>query len=216
MSHVGQPNSERLYILKFSLGIAMISVRYVATVAALFFSSSAFAGSVGLLTYGGLHEGKAYYYDSDGLQGIDSQFRPHIGYGLEATLGDKDNRLLGLIRFQNNYDWPLEDPDVKGDDYTHPPYSDTGVDNDGMISIGLQWSLWGDPTGFQLIGTTSLTAGFWTKANTEYFLPEAGLGATYTINDAVQVHSTVAGGVRYRKGMLTSGNFVVGVRYLFD
>ena len=183
----------------------------------LLFPTSAFAGSIGLITNSGLHEGRAYYYDSDGQQGIDSQYKPHIGYGFQFTLGDKDNRLMGIIRLQNNTDWPLEDPETPGgEDYTHPPYSDLGPSNTGSTGIGLQWGLWGNPTGFQLIATTVLSAGFWTTANTEYFLPEAGLGATYTINDMIQLHAELAGGVRYRKAFYTSTNVYAGIRYLFD
>ena len=184
----------------------------------LLFPTSAFAGSIGLVTNSGLHEGRAYYYDSDGQQGIDSQYKPHIGYGFQFTLGDKDNRLMGIIRLQNTTDWPLENPELPSGDeeYTHPPYNTLETSNTGSTSIGLQWGLWGNPTGFQLIGTTVLTAGFWTTANTEYFLPEAGIGGTYTINDTIQLHAELAGGVRYRKAIYTSTNIYAGVRYLFD
>lgn len=195
----------------------MTSMRLSVCSALLLYSSSSFAGSIGLVTNTGLHEGKAYYYDSNGTQGIDSQFKPHVGYGFQFTLGDKDNRLMGLMRFQNSYDWPLENPEIAGDeDYTHPPYDTLEVNNAGTASIGLQWGLWGNPTGLQLIGTTVLTSGFWTKANTEYFLPEAGVGATYTINDTIQLHGEIAGGIRYRKAVYISSNVYFGVRYLFD
>ena len=68
-------------------------------------SLDAEAGSFGLYGHSGIHEGKAYYYRSDGKQGVDSQFRPHAGTGFEMMLGDKDDRLIGQIRLGWTHDW---------------------------------------------------------------------------------------------------------------
>jgi hypothetical protein len=187
-------------------------------------SFEAEAGSFGLYGHGGVHEGKAYYYRSDGKQGVDSQYRPHAGTGFEMLLGDKDDRLIGQIRLGWTHDWSMNNPEYtvdKNDDgeeyeYTHPDYESESNRNDGHISVGLQWGLWGEPTGFQVIGLTSLTAGFWTVDNLEYFSPELGAGVTYTIADQIQFHGTATAAPRYRKQLYVGTNVSAGIRYLFD
>ena len=182
------------------------------------------AGSFGLYGHGGIHEGKAYYYRSDGKQGVDSQFRPNVGTGFEMMLGDKDDRLIGFVRMAWRHDWALQNPtytvtnDEDGNpyDYTHPDYDSSDARNDGLITVGLQWGLWGEPTGLQVIGVTALTSGFWTIDNLEYFSPEVGAGVTYTIADQVQFHGTLTAAPRYRKQMYLGASSYVGVRYLFD
>ena len=199
-------------------------MRILVSLIGLLFASNAYAGAFGLYGSSGVHEGKAYYYRSDGLQGIDSQYRPHVGSGFEMMLGDKDDRLIGLVRLAWNQDWAMNNPeytvtkDENGNDYTytHPDYASEGKRNDGVITVGLQWGIWGEPTAFQLIGLTSFSSGFWTIDNLEYFMPEAGVGATYTINDQYQFHSTVSLAPRYRKQLYWGTNVVAGVRYLFD
>jgi len=199
-------------------------MRNLLAIAGLFCSGNAYAGAFGILGHGGAYEGKAYYYRSDGLQGIDSQFRPAAGFGFETLLGDKDDRLIGQLRLSWNHDWPLNDPNytVTNDDngepysYTHPDYSSTTGRNDGLISVGLQWGLWGEPTGFQVIASTAFASGFWTVDNLEYFIFEVGPGVTYTINDQYQFHSTVCFAPRYRKQMFMGVTSYAGVRYLFD
>ena len=196
----------------------------VATSICAFSSSTAEAGSFGLYGHSGLHEGKAYYYRSDGKQGVDSQFRPHAGTGFEMLLGDKDDRLIGQVRMGWTHDWALNNPsytvteDEDGVPYTyeHPDYEAVENRNDGHLSVGLQWGLYGEPTGFQVIGLTALTAGFWTIDNLEYFSPEVGAGVTYTLADQIQFHTTATVAPRYRKQVLLGTNVVAGVRYLFD
>jgi hypothetical protein len=202
-----------------------VFMRILLSLIGLLFASNANAGSFGLYGAGGIHEGKAYYYRDVGtVQGIDSQYRPHAGSGFEMMLGDKDNRLIGQVRLAWNHDWALNDPTYtvdKNDDgenytYSHPDYASEDDRDDGVISVGLQWGIWGEPTALQIIGVTAFSSGFWTVDSLEYFMPEAGLGATYTINDQYQFHSTVSLAPRYRKGLLWGTNAVAGVRYLFD
>ncbi|MFT5686575.1 MAG: hypothetical protein ACI8RZ_007531, partial [Myxococcota bacterium] len=78
------------------------------------FSAPAFAGGVGIMTTGGLHEAKAYYYDDLGRQGVDTQQRPNAGFGAEVMLGDKDDRIMGLMRIYSNVDWPKNEPTLDG------------------------------------------------------------------------------------------------------
>ena len=177
------------------------------------------AGAVGVISHTGYHQGKAYYYRSDGEQGVDSQYRPHLGSGIELMLGDKDDRLQGLLRMYWNRDMPLQNPsylEEEGYTYEHPNYDELTPRDDGVISIGLQWGIWGEPTAFQVIGTTSLASGFWTVDNLEYFVLDAGVGAMQTLNDQLQFYGTVNFSPRYRKQLLVSSNAFVGARFLFD
>lgn len=172
------------------------------TIAILTTPTIAEAGSFGLYGKTGLHEGKAYYYRSDGKQGVDSQFRPNVGTGFEMMLGDKDDRLIGLLRIAWNHDWSLQNPTytVTNDEdgnpytYTHPDYESVSPRDDGLITVGLQWGVWGEPTGFQVTALTALTSGFWTVDNLEYFSPEVGAGVTYTIADQIQFSWNIDGG----------------------
>jgi hypothetical protein len=199
-------------------------MKYILASAVMLFTTNAEAGALGIIGHGGMYEGKAYYYRSDGLQGIDSQYRPSAGLGFETLLGDKDDRLIGQLRLGWNHDWAINNPeytetkDENGNSYTytHPDYSTSEPRNDGLISVGLQWGLWGEPTGFQVIAATSFASGFWTIDNLEYFIVEVGPGVTYTINDQYQFHSTVCFAPRYRKQMYLGMTTYAGVRYLFD
>ncbi len=196
----------------------------VGTLAVISTPSTSEAGSFGLYGQAGLHEGKAYYYRSDGKQGVDSQYRPNAGTGFEMMLGDKDDRLIGLLRIGWRHDWPLNNPTytVTNDEdgnpysYTHPDYESVDARDDGLLTVGLQWGVWGEPTGFQVTALTALTSGFWTIDNLEYFSPEVGAGVTYTIADQIQFHGTVTAAPRYRKQVYLGANSYVGVRYLFD
>ena len=185
----------------------------------LYSTPDAQAGAFGLYGSGGLTEGKAYYYREDLRQGIDSQLVPMFGAGFETLLGDKDDRLIGQLRIAWNRDMPISNPAVPQDDehtYTHPDYETLPPRDDGLISVGLQWGLWGDPVGFQVVGVTALSSGFWTIDNLEYFTAEVGGGVTYTINDQIQFHGTVVASPRYRKQIYFATNTYAGVRYLFD
>ena len=186
---------------------------------ATLFASTSHAGALGIISHSGAYQGKSYYYRSDGQQGIDSQFRPNYGIGIEALLGDNDDRLQGLIRFYINQDVPVVNPEVPSSEeytYTHPDYESLSPRTDGLISVGLQWGLWGEPTAFQLIATTSLTSCFWTVDNLEYVSLEGGLGATYTLGERIQFHGTAAFSPRYKKQLFLAGNGYLSVRYLFD
>lgn len=211
-------NTSRSFQYSFKTLIA------VGTIAVMGAPSVSEAGSFGLYGQAGLHEGKAYYYRSDGKQGVDSQYRPNAGTGFEMMLGDKDDRLIGLLRIGWRHDWPLNNPTytVTNDEdgnpytYTHPDYESVPARDDGALTVGLQWGVWGEPTGFQVTALTALTSGFWTIDNLEYFSPEVGAGVTYTIADQIQFHGTVTAAPRYRKQLYLGANSYVGVRYLFD
>ena len=113
----------------------------------------------------------------------------------------------------------MEDPTYLEEDgytYSYPPVSELPPSDVGKTSIGLQWGILGEPTGAQLIATTSLVSAFWTTNALEYFQMDVGLGGTYTINDQIQFHATVNAAPRYRKALTLGYDFHTGVRYLFD
>ena len=178
---------------------------------------SANAGGLGLFTQAGLHQGYAYYYDLYGAQGIDSQYKPHYGVGIEGVLGDKDDRLKGIFRMSWNQDQPLTEPQVPAEgEYFYSDEEAKGARNDGLIAIGLQWGIWGEPTGFEVVATTLLTSGFWTVDSLEYFVIDIGAGATYSPQENMQFFGVLSFAPRYRKQFALGGQATVGARVFFD
>lgn len=186
---------------------------------AAFFTTPALAGGVGVMTTGGMHEAKAYYYDNLGRQGIDTQQRPNAGFGAEVMLGDKDDRIMGLMRVYTNVDWPTEEPTLDGvseEDAIYPEAHLEAPRLDGTITMGVQWGLWGDPSGFQLVATTMFGSAFITPDNLEYLIAEGGVGANYMVNERFQLAGTVAFAGRFRKQITISESMFVSARYMFD
>ena len=181
---------------------------------------SASAGGVGIITSGGVHEARAPYYRDDGEQGIDVQQRPNAGYGAEGLLGDKDDKIQGVVRLYVLSDWPLNEPDVSNEDqsyeYTWPAHEDLGIRHQGAIMVGVQWGVLGDPGGLQLTATTLVGSGFATLDNLEFFMVEPGVGVTYMLNARVQANANVAVTGRYRKRVYLGANAYASIRYMFD
>ena len=88
--------------------------------------------------------------------------------------------------------------------------------NDGIISIGLQWGIFGEPSEFEIIATTMLASGFWTKDSLEYFVLDVGAGATYTLGNNIQVFGVASFSPRYRKQLALGGQATLGARVIFD
>jgi len=155
-------------------------------------STTALAGGVGVMGTGGFHEARAYYYRDDGVQGIDTQSRPNIGIGGEALLGAKDDKIIGIMRLYYLSDFPVNDPDLSAEEtnkyeFTYPAAADQGHHNVGVMTVGVQWGVWGDPGGF-----------------------------TYALSDQLQTYANVAFSARYRKRVYMGGNMYAGIRYMFD
>ena len=184
-------------------------------------STTALAGGVGVMGTGGFHEARAYYYRDDGIQGIDTQSRPNVGFGGEALLGDKDDKIIGIMRLYYLSDFPVNDPDLSGEDtknfeFTYPAAADQGAYNVGVMTVGVQWGVWGDPGGFQATVNTLAGSGFATTDSLEFFLGEVGGGVTYALSDQIQTYANVAFSVRYRKRVFLGENMYAGIRYMFD
>lgn len=183
-------------------------------------STTAHAGGVGVFGTAGVHEDRAYYYRSDGLQGIDSQLRPNFGFGGEFLLGDKDDRVQGLARAYFLSDAPVNEPDLSNEsseyDYTYPPAHEQGAEQNGLIMVGVQWGLLGDPSGLHLVLNSLGGSAFATPQNLEYVQLELDVGATYTLNERIQPFALASMAARYRKRVVLTENVFIGVRYLFD
>jgi hypothetical protein len=185
----------------------------------LAFSAPAFAGGIGILGTGGMHEAKAYYYDDLGRQGIDNQQRPNAGFGAEVILGDKDDRILGLMRIYSNVDWPTNEPTLSGvsaDEAIYPAAHLEAPSLEGACTMGVQWGIWGDPSGFQLVGTTVFGSTFITPDNSEYLIAEAGVGVTQMMSDRMMLSGTLNFSARYRKQITIAEGAYISARYMFD
>ena len=200
----------------------MLTVFAATSGLAFLLPSTAQAGGVGITMGGGFHQDRAYYYRDDGAQGIDKQTPTNTGIGGELLLGDRDDRIIGLVRGYISHDASLKNPDpaALGEDmsydYIYPDVESQGGRNVGAAAVGIQWSLWGDPKGFQLIANSLLGSGFWTGDNLEYAFLEAGVGVTYTMNERFQIMGCLDGTARYRKRFDLGADVWVSGRYMFD
>jgi hypothetical protein len=187
----------------------------VAFLAFLGTSSSAFAGGLGLMYQGGMHEERAYYYQGKN-QAIDSQFKPNHGPGIEAIIGDKDDKIQGILRLswvsENQATKPTE---CKGN-IVCPDYDSLGARQIGVLGLGVQWGVLGDPNDKQLVINTLIGSGFITTDNTEFVIGELGVGGTYNFSESLQGVANLAGVVRGRKYISFGPLMHVGIRYLFD
>lgn len=180
--------------------------------------ATANAGGIGLIANGGAHGTQAYYYNRNLQQGIDNQQRPNFGGGGEVIIGDKDDRVIGLMRMYGNVDFNPTEPTLEGvsaSSATFPTYEEA-TRADLVATMGIQWGLLGEPDGKQLILTTLFGSAFATVDNLEYAIGEVGVGGTMMLNDNFQAFATLNGNVRYRKRISGEGGAYVGVRFMFD
>ena len=190
------------------------------------FSSTAEAGGVGVFATPGVRQMPAYFYNSAGDQGIDWQLPGSYGFGVEGILGDKDDRIMGIARFYYLSDLPVSDPDTGNaevtpedgalDGYVYPPAADQPASAAGAAAVGIQWGIFGDPTGLQFVLSTVAGTAFITTDNLEFFMFEPGAGVTYTVNDQFQFYGVANYQLRFRKRFTSGANVVAGARFLFD
>jgi hypothetical protein len=174
--------------------------------------SPAQAGGIGVLATGGVHQEAVYFYDDNGDQFLQKQYQSNYGYGGMAILGDRDDRILGVMKFYYQADAPPS-ADVGVADATLAVRTETR--QLGIATAGIQWGLLGDPNGFIFGAVTHFGAGVVTVDNTEFMVIEAGPAAHYTFG-TMQVFAEATAQARYRKGLSYGGCGYVGVRYLFD
>jgi len=181
-------------------------------------SQTAHAGALGTVATAGFHQERAYFYSREGEQFRETQLRFNSGLGIEALVGDKDEKIQGILRLVWMSDAQAKNPDTSdaGILPQHPDYDSLDNKNSGVLALGVQWGLLGDPADKQLVLTSIVGSGFITTDNTEYVLLEVGAGGTYNLTETLQAHANLALTVRNRKHMSFGPNMYAGVRYLFD
>lgn len=180
--------------------------------------TTAHAGGFGLIASGGFHGAKSYYYNSNLQQGVDNQLRPNGAFGGEVLIGDKDDRINGIMRLYANIDANPVDPTLSGvdpSDAIFPVYEES-TRTDLATTMGVQWGLYGEPDRTQLVLTTMFGSAFATVDNLEYAIGDVGIGGTMMLGDTVQLVGTINAGVRYRKRISMTESAFVGIRYMFD
>ncbi len=180
-------------------------------------SQTAHAGAVGTLVTAGFHQERAYYYTRSGEQHRETQMRFNGGLGIEALVGDKDEKIQGILRLLWVSDAPPKTPDTGNEILPeHPNYDKLKNNNTGVLGLGVQWGVLGDPSDKQIVVTSVVGSGFITTANTEYVMVEVGAGGTYNLSETLQATANLALTVRNRKHLSFGPNMYAGVRYLFD
>lgn len=188
----------------------------VAFLAFLGTSSTAAAGGLGLIYQAGLHQERAYSYKGK-QQVIDYQSKPNRGPGLEALIGDQNDKIQGLLRMSWVSETQANNPDTKGDEsIVHPDYNSLEPRQIGVLGLGLQWGVLGDPSDKQIVVNTMIGSGFITTDNTEFVIMELGAGGTYNFTESLQAVANLSGHMRARKHFSFGPTMHMGLRYLFD
>lgn len=188
-------------------------------------SSAALAGGLGVVGSAGLHTDPVYAYDLSNTQYEVNQMRPHYGMGIQAVLGDRDDRFVGLAKFYWIQDAAQADNNIP-DGAKNAGYTGDASElsytvreesiNVGIATAGVQWGLWGDPLGFQLNAISNIGAAWATPDAREYLFIEVGPGFHYSLNNRIQVNAELAYQTRFRKGFEHGVHLNAGVRFLFD
>lgn len=211
----------------FSSTLYALSLGLLATT---FAPAPAVAGGLGIDLLGGTHSEKVYFYDAEDTKFSEVQQTPTWGVGFQAILGDRDDSLIGIMKFGYISDAPANSDvgtpdDFQGDvsqvtarlgcddEFADNPCGPRGL---ATISAGLQWRLWGDPMGLQVSLLPSVGAGIVTTDSTEYIKLEIGPGVHYAFSKNLQLHAEVGYEVRYRKVFYQGATMTSGVRWLFD
>jgi len=194
---------------------SLLAAAFLTLTTSLFAALPAHAGGFGIITTGGIHTDRVYYYYGDDLQALNRQNRPNVGGGVELILGDRDDKVQGFVRGYYVIDAPQVDPATAVElGATYTIRDETR--EIGMVSTGVQWTVYGDPMGFSLYLTSVMGSGIATTDNLEFLLLEGGAGGSYHLDKKIALFGELALGTRYRKAFYPNHNAYVGVRYLFD
>ena len=198
----------------------------VALAGSMLLSSTAYAGGVGLISVGGLHQEQVYAYDTELTQYKINQIRPIYGLGLQTILGDVDDDFVGVAKIYFLGDSPPKGAGIqeaaKSQGWSEAANGELSFAmrdvprTMGIATAGLQGTVWGEPTGLAVNAVANLGASFMTVDSREFLLAEGGIGAHYALSDTLQVNAEATYRMRYRKGFTHGGGVNVGVRYFFD
>ncbi len=192
----------------------------------MLFTTSAYAGGLGVISTAGVHQENVFAYDTELTQYKIGQQRPMYGIGFQAILGDVDDDFVGVAKIYYLGDTPPQRAGVqeaaKSQGWNPSEDGDlefaarTGIRPMGVATAGLQWGVWGEPTGLSVNLVGNLGASFMTSDATEFLLAEVGGGAHYALSDTLQVNAEAVYRMRFRKDFFHGGGFNLGVRYFFD
>lgn len=202
------------------LGAALLTTAFAST-------SVAHAGGVGVVLNGGMHGSNvaAYGYGDTNEQYVLGQPLTNYGMGLQAVLGDRDDRFVGTARFYYRHvaaqsaDGVVADAKADGYEgtadelvYTLEPAEDLGY-----ATVGVQWGLWGEPAGFQVNLLTNIGAVFMTDDSREKLMVELGPGVHYSLTRELQFNVEALYQMQFRKTDPVHGATInVGARWMFD
>lgn len=184
-------------------------------------STPAFAGGLGVLAHGGVRGQEVYFYDSsDNLKQYSlGQTLANFGGGLEMMIGDRDDRIIGTFKGYYVYETAERDPgtittlvepeNVVADWREDPRHI-------GVVSVGLQIGLLGQPSDKQLVAVADIGSGFLTRDHTEYLQVQVGAGGTLSLSREIQLYGQAQYHLRSFKGLHHGAAVTIGARYLFD
>lgn len=185
-------------------------------------ASEAQAGGIGVVTTGGLHQAPVYVYDADLQQYKVNQGRPNVGFGIQAVLGDRDDRVQGTLKLYYQLDAAQTDSGVLDKAKNDGASGDLvfAYDKDprnlGMATVGVQWGLFKDPGAIQPVLITNIGAGVLTNDNSEFAMAQVGPGMYWSLTEQLQLNAELTYDLRYRKTFFQSTSATVGLRFLFD
>lgn len=185
-------------------------------------SADAQAGGLGVMTAGGLHQTSVYVYDPELQQFRVNQQRPNLGVGLQAVLGDRDDRVQGVMRVYYQLDSGQTEDGVLDAAKADGAEGDLTFAYDaeprhlGMASVGVQWGLLKSPGAIQPTLITAVGAGALTNNNTEFAMVQVGPGMYWSLTEQLQLNAELTADVRYRKQLSWGMSGSVGLRFLFD
>jgi hypothetical protein len=208
-------------------------MRILATLIAttLLGASNAYAGGIGVVATGGAHTELVHYYSNADANGNPyANFRDydqyqlpmtlaHGGAGLELMLGDRDDKITGVLRGYYNIDAPQQDPSEVASEVAPAQVVSEHRDKAnhiGIAKIGVNWGFLGDPGGFQFGVVSLVGAGFLTNDHQEFLTADIGPSVQYRMSRSTAVFADVTYTLRWRKRASHGAAAYAGFRYLFD
>lgn len=197
------------------MSLASFARLAAACLGASLLAAPAYAGGIGIVGTVGAQTDRVYWYDADDLeQHHVNNMLLNYGTGIEVVLGDRDDRIIGVMRGYWMQDAPQQNP-AQGKDDRVANVRDNPR-NVGMAIFGLQWGFLGSPDAFQLYANTGLGSGFLTTDHSEFVAGALGVGAQYRLSPNLAVLGDIDYTMRYRKSFSHGAATYVSLRYLFD
>lgn len=197
-----------------ALGSAALAAVTLAT------ATPALAGGVGVVASGGTYSERVFFYDADGTQYRQNQMIGTYGTGIEAILGDRDDKISGFARLMWQGETPEGDPvartsvDANFDGALNAWREDTR--HTGLFAVGIQGGLIGQPDKGMLTVTALLGSAFMTDDHTEFVYGDIGVGGTLRMGRQIEGFANLTAHGRFRKWFRPGASTAIGVRFLID